>query len=74
VKRRIVRDAKERGYDLEDVLYRYEHHVSPFYNKYILPLKDEVDLVIPNNKDFFRALDVLKVFIQDKLRTPEDIR
>ncbi len=72
VKRRIVRDAKERGYDLEDVLYRYEHHVSPFYNKYILPLKDEVDLVIPNNKDFFGALDVLKVFIQDKLNTPED--
>ena len=29
MKRRIIRDAKERGYDIEDVLYRYEHHVTP---------------------------------------------
>ena len=30
VKRRIIRDARERGYDLEDVLYRYQYHVGCF--------------------------------------------
>ena len=29
LKRRIIRDNEERGYDLDDVLYRYENHVMP---------------------------------------------
>jgi uridine kinase len=29
LKRRIARDKFERGYELDDVLYRYEHHVAP---------------------------------------------
>jgi uridine kinase len=63
VKRRIIRDAKERGYDLDDVLYRYEHHVAPFYNKYMLPLKMEVDIIIPNNRDFRKGFEILEGFI-----------
>ncbi len=49
LKRRIYRDAKERGYDLEDVLYRYEHHVEPAFTKFIKPYKQEADLIIPNH-------------------------
>ncbi len=67
IKRRIIRDAQERGYDLNDVLYRYEHHVMPFYNKILKPLKDEVDIIIPNNSDFRGGLAVLKGFIRDFL-------
>ncbi|NQZ75868.1 MAG: uridine-cytidine kinase [Ekhidna sp.] len=63
MKRRIVRDAKERGYDLEDVLYRYEHHVAPSYKKYIEPSKKWADLVIPNHKDFDVALKVITTFL-----------
>lgn len=63
VKRRIIRDAKERGYDLDDVLYRYEHHVTPFYTRYLLPLKMEVDIIIPNNNDFRKGLEILEGFI-----------
>ena len=33
LKRRILRDAKERGYDLDDVLYRFDKHVMPTYKK-----------------------------------------
>lgn len=65
MKRRIIRDAKERGYDLDDVLYRYEHHVAPFYDRYLEPLKHEVDLIIPNNKDFKKGIEVLAGFIQN---------
>ena len=35
--RRIKRDRVERNYPLEDVLYRYEHHVLPSFETYILP-------------------------------------
>lgn len=67
LKRRIIRDNEERGYDLDDVLYRYEHHVIPTYEKYIEPYKHLSDLVIPNNSDFNTALDVLVAFLKTKV-------
>jgi len=67
VKRRILRDKVERGYDLDDVLYRYEKHVMPTYEKFIEPYKHEADLIVPNNKGFDNALEVITSHIQDKL-------
>ncbi len=64
VKRRIIRDAKERGYDMEDVLYRFEHHVMPAYNRYIIPTKDQANLIVPNHGDFDAAIDVISSHIQ----------
>ena len=66
--RRIRRDSEERGYDLDDVLYRYHHHVMPVYERMIEPLKHNADLVIPNNSHFERALDIIILAIQAKLR------
>ncbi|MBL6446843.1 uridine kinase [Fulvivirga sp. 29W222] len=67
LKRRIVRDKVERGYDLDDVLYRFEKHVMPTYERYLEPLKDEADLIIPNNKSFDSALNVLSGFFRSRL-------
>jgi uridine kinase len=67
LKRRIIRDDKERGYNLDDVLYRYEHHVMPTYDKYIKPYKQHADVIIPNHTDFSEALAVLSSFIRSKL-------
>ena len=63
MKRRIIRDANERGYDLDDVLYRYEHHVTPAYKQYIEPSKHWADLVIPNHDNFDVALNVVGTFL-----------
>lgn len=63
MKRRIIRDANERGYDLDDVLYRYEHHVTPAYKRYIEPSKEWADLVIPNHDNFDAALEVISCFL-----------
>ncbi len=63
VKRRILRDAKERGYDLDDVLYRFEHHVTPAFKKYIEPSKQWADIIIPNHTDFGRALNVVSTYL-----------
>jgi uridine kinase len=65
--RRIKRDQIERGYDLNDVLYRYQHHVMPVYESLIDPLKYNADLVIPNNRHFLKALDVLVVYLRTML-------
>lgn len=67
LKRRIIRDRDERGYDLEDVLYRYERHVAPTYEKYIEPFKHDADLIIPNNLNFQNALEVLVTFLSKKV-------
>jgi len=67
VKRRIIRDAKERGYDLDDVLYRYEHHVAPFYESFLHPLKKQMDLVIPNNTTFIKGKNVLEGYIKNHI-------
>lgn len=66
--RRIQRDGVERNYPLDDVLYRYQHHVLPNFEKYILPYKDQADVVINNNKNYEKGLEVLNGFIQQKLQ------
>lgn len=66
--RRIYRDRVERNYPLEDVLYKYEHHVLPSFEKYIEPYQEEADIVINNNRNFEQGLDVITGFISSKLQ------
>lgn len=68
LKRRILRDAKERGYDLDDVLYRFDKHVMPTFKKYIKPYKQDADIIIPNNNDSLKnGLGVLTGFLKGKV-------
>lgn len=66
--RRIKRDKIERNYPLDDVLYRYEHHVMPTFEKYILPYRDKADMVINNNTEMSGGLQIVKGFIRDYLK------
>ncbi len=66
--RRIKRDRIERNYPIEDVLYRYEKHVMPTFEKYILPYKPDADIIINNNSHFDNALEVIKGFVGNKLK------
>ncbi len=68
LQRRLKRDREERGYDADDVLYKYENHIMPSYQRYIEPYKEIVDLIVPNNKDFTNAIHVLKSAISSKLQ------
>lgn len=67
IKRRIIRDNNERGYDLTDVLYRWENHVAPTYEKYIEPTKYSADIIINNNLHFEKGLSILTSFLNTKL-------
>jgi uridine kinase len=71
IARRIKRDQLERGYDINDVLYRYEFHVMPVYETLIEPLKHNADLIIPNNSHSSRALNVVIEFLKSKLAISE---
>ena len=65
--RRIQRDQIERNYPIEDVLYRYQHHVFPSYQKFILPYKPHCDIVVNNNISFENAMNTVKLSIKEKL-------
>lgn len=67
LERRLKRDKEERGYDAEDVLYKYRNHIMPSFKKYIAPYKESADLIIPNNSSFDQALNVIKARIQMKI-------
>ncbi len=64
LERRVKRDAEERGYDLDDVMYRWKYHVLPTYKRYIKPYRAEADLVIPNNIHFQKGLAVLVAYLK----------
>lgn len=65
--RRIRRDKIERNYPLEDVLYRYENHVLPTFRKYIEPIKEKADIIINNNHNFEKGLEVMNGFLRNVL-------
>jgi uridine kinase len=49
LQRRIKRDFIERGYSENDVRYKWNNHVLPSYNEYLLPYKTLADKIIDNN-------------------------
>ena len=66
LKRRILRDLSERGYPVDETLYYIEHHVTPGYSKYVEPHRNTADIIIPNNRNFNKALELLVCFMQSK--------
>lgn len=57
LERRLKRDLIERGYDHDDVMYKWINHVIPSYNEYLLPHKEACDLVIVNNSNDPQIID-----------------
>jgi uridine kinase len=63
--RRIRRDQLERNYDLEEILYRYEHHVLPTFERYIRPYMEDSDIIINNSGQYQNALLVMGGFLKN---------
>jgi uridine kinase len=59
LKRRLDRDAKERGMTEKQIEYQWNEHVLPAYNRYLLPYRENVDLIIVNNTHIERSFTVL---------------
>lgn len=66
--RRLQRDIKERGHDLEKVLHRYQTAVKPMHNEFIEPSKEFADIIIPNNHYNTVAVDMVRSIINQKLK------
>lgn len=51
--RRTKRDMQERGRSLDEISDRYERHVAPSYNEFVLPSAKHADMSINNFKGCF---------------------
>ncbi|MCW1953685.1 MAG: uridine kinase [Flavobacteriia bacterium] len=65
--RRLKRDLKERGRDLEEVLNRYQQTLKPMHDQFIEPTKEFADIIIPNNHYNTVAVDMVRTIVNDKL-------
>ncbi len=65
LQRRISRDSKIRGYDRQDVEYKFENHVIPSFKKYILPEKNNADFVVENNVNGDYAAKLVYEYIKN---------
>ncbi|MBE0701188.1 MAG: uridine kinase [Acholeplasmataceae bacterium] len=65
--RRMLRDMKERGRSLENIISQYENTVKPMYHKYIKPTKRFADVIIPNDRKHDIAVDLIVTKIKQIL-------
>lgn len=68
LQRRLKRDLSERGYPEDDVLYKWNNHVMPAYNDYLLPYKNLCDQIITNNTHIAKDIINITNEISCKLR------
>lgn len=57
--RRLQRDFTERAMTREQILYQWNNHVKPAYEKYLLPYRENVDMIILNNTHFDNSFDII---------------
>jgi len=65
--RRILRDIKSRGRDLDGVLQQYQTFVKPSFDEYVLPTKKNADVIIPRGADNLVAIDLIIQHVKSKL-------
>ena len=65
--RRMRRDIKERGRDIDEVLKRYQETLKPMHQQFIEPTKNYADIIIPNDKYNTVAIDIVRTVINEKL-------
>tara|TARA_X000000950_G_C13877018_1_gene645289 strand:+ start:793 stop:1431 length:639 start_codon:yes stop_codon:yes gene_type:complete len=69
--RRLQRDVKERGRDLDSIVSQYYDSVRPMYKKYLEPQKNYADIVIGEETDI--AGSVISARISQILQKEKDI-
>ena len=65
--RRVMRDTKERGRSLENIVDQYLTTVKPMHYLYVEPTRGYADIVVNSGKNDV-AFDVMRTHIQDLLR------
>jgi len=63
--RRVMRDIRDRGRDLEHVLHQYTTLVKPAFEEFCIPTKKYADVIIPRGAENTVAIDLISQHMQD---------
>merc|ERR1711970_172219 len=63
--RRVMRDIRDRGRDLEHVLHQYTTLVKPAFEEFCLPTKKYADVIVPRGAENSVAIDLISQHMQD---------
>ncbi|KAJ7639864.1 armadillo/beta-catenin/plakoglobin [Mycena polygramma] len=64
--RRLTRDVKERGRDVDGILEQYLRFVKPAYDNYVLPSQRHADIIVPGHNNEV-AIDLICTHIRRQL-------
>jgi uridine kinase len=67
LERRLKRDSEERGYPEAEVLYQWHNHVLPSYYKYLRPYRDLAHVIVTNNTNYQKGLQVIVDHLKQRL-------
>ncbi|KAI4242136.1 MAG: hypothetical protein L6R40_004179 [Gallowayella cf. fulva] len=62
--RRIMRDVKERGRDIEGCIKQWTSFVKPNFQRHVYPQRDHADIIIPRGIENRVALDMVVKHVQ----------
>ena len=65
--RRVRRDIKERGRDVNEVLGRYQDTLKPMHQQFIEPTKNYADIIIPGGGHNKVAINIVRTVINNRL-------
>ncbi|PYH49245.1 uridine kinase family protein [Aspergillus saccharolyticus JOP 1030-1] len=65
--RRIMRDVRERGRDIEGIIKQWFTYVKPSYKKFVEPQRAVSDIIIPRGIENRTAIDMVVKHIQRNL-------
>ena len=63
--RRILRDTKERGRDIENIIDQYLTTVKPMHEAFVEPSKRNADIIVPNGGENTAAVEMLAHHIRN---------
>lgn len=63
----ISRDMEERGHPLDMMIDKYRNVLKPMHDEFIEPTKQYADLIIPNGGTNFKAIEILRLYIERTL-------
>ena len=65
--RRITRDIKERGRDIDSISAQYLNTVKPMYDKYIRNYINDADVIVTRGGKNAKIVDILAGYVRDQL-------
>ncbi|KAJ5627489.1 Phosphoribulokinase/uridine kinase [Penicillium herquei] len=66
--RRVLRDVRERGRDIEGIIKQWFTFVKPSYTRFVEPQRGISDIIIPRGIENVTAIDMVVKHIQRKLQ------